>query len=116
MRSAAAAERANLLTERALEREVLTVRESKEQDVSWRIEHPGGSRYILRNTGTDTALDVTMPQELMGSSAFGLPENRTVRSGEGIEFEIVRRFGLTVPHTAYVCWRGQDDPQAVPMP
>lgn len=117
MRSAEAAEHANVLTERLLAREHLVERpETEPANVSWKIENPNGSRYVLRNVGTEIAEEVTIPPELMGGVTKLLPERVTIRPGGGAEFLVFGRLGSPVPHTAYVQWRGQVEPIPVPMP
>lgn len=116
-RSAIAAERANLLTERLLEREHLVERPSEEKpDVSWTITNPSGGLFLLRNTGTAVAEDVTIPADLMSGIPKHLPSGAIVRPGDAAEFHVFGRMGSPVPHTVYVQWRGQDEPIAVPMP
>ncbi|MCW2286996.1 hypothetical protein EDF60_1647 [Leucobacter luti] len=116
-RSALAAERANLLTERLLEREHLVERPADEKpDVSWTITNPSGGLFVLRNTGSDVAEDVTIPEDLMSGVPKHLPNGAVVRPGDAAEFYVFGRWGSPVPHTAYVQWRGQDEPIAVPMP
>lgn len=115
-RSANAAERANLLTERLLERENLIARpEDEAPDVAWQVENPDGGLYLLRNVGTATAEDVTMPPELLSGIPKHLPAGAIVRPGDAAEFYLFGRLGSPVPHTVYVTWRGRDDPQAVPV-
>lgn len=116
-RSAQAAERANLLTERLLEREHLIERpEVEAPDVSWRIENPSGDLYLLRNTGTATAEDVTMPDEMLSGVPKHLPKGAIVRPGDAVEFYLFGRWGSPAPHTVYLQWRGQDEPIALPVP
>ena len=129
-RSAEAAERANLLTERALAERALTERDDDSKvtdyhvwaptpttgDVSWRIEHPGGSRYILRNTGTAIAEHVSVDAEQVGGVTRSLPSDAVIRPGEGVDFLVLETWGNPAPNQLYIRWDDMQDFIAVPMP
>jgi hypothetical protein len=124
-RSAEAAERANLLTERTLARrwDGVAVGVTPPEptpappgDVSWRIEHASGSRYVLRNTGTDIAEHVSVDAEQVGAIASNLPTDAVIRPGEGVDFLILATWGNPAPNQLYVKWGDMDEYVAVPMP
>ena len=117
MRSANAAEVANQLTKQLLTRENLIERSPDEPgNVQWEITRPSGNLFRLRNIGTDTAEDVTIPAETTSGITRGLPDGATLRPNEAVEFLIHGRMGSPIPHTVYLTWRGQEEPIAVPMP
>lgn len=127
-RSAEAAERANLLAERATARqasgahegrELGTVRESSPQtrrNVVWQIEHPSGSRYVLRNVGTDIAEHVSGDIEQSSGLVRNLPSDAVIRPGEGVDFLVAGAWGRPVPNQLYLKWNDMRDFVAIPMP
>jgi hypothetical protein len=136
VRSAEAAERANRFAERAVEQQVdsamarwslqasgiaseeafgvPTVTQAP-PDVSWRIEHPSGNRYILRNIGTDVAEHVEVDASQAGPVTRNLPRDAVLRPGEGADMLIVGTFGHPIPNQLYVRWDGQPEWVAVPI-
>jgi hypothetical protein len=119
-RSAEAAERANLLTERALARSGPELANPSllpaTSDVSWRIEKGSGSRYILRNTGTAIAEHVSVDGEQLGGLVRNLPTDAVVRPGEGVDMLVLSTWSNPIPNQLYVKWDGMQDYVAVPMP
>ncbi|MCV7154337.1 hypothetical protein [Mycolicibacterium pyrenivorans] len=143
LRSAEAAERANRLTERMVEHQIEQARAASNPasdqqisakgipsgeafgtptvtqaaaDVSWQIEHPSGSRYVLRNTGTDIADHVEVDATEVGPITRNLPRGSVIRPGEGADMLIAGTFGHPRPNQLYVRWAGQPEWVAVPMP
>lgn len=121
-RSAEAAERANLLTERALARSEATgvervVVTASPADVSWRIERAGKNRFVLRNTGTAIAEHVSVDdQQLAGVITKNLPTDAVVRPGEGVDLLLMGSWqGGGLPNQLYVRWAGSDGYEAVPL-
>lgn len=135
IRSAEAAERANRLTERLLDRELAQLAKQQIEptgippeeafgtptvmqeppNVSWQIEHPRGNRYILRNTGTDVADHVQVEELPQGVITRHLPSDAVIRPGEGVDMIIVGTWGSPVPNQLYVRWAGRPDGIAVPI-
>jgi len=117
VRSAEEAGRANRLAERALQRENLVIKPTAEKpDVSWVIEHPGGTRFVLRNRGTETADEVTIDPDNTSVIARDLPDDAVVRPGEGVDILLLATWLNPLPNQLYVTWRGQTEPVAVPLP
>ncbi|MEM6110688.1 hypothetical protein AAHS21_31400 [Mycobacterium sp. 050272] len=127
-RSAEAAERANRLAEMAVLQRVQlsgipseeafgepTVEAAPVPDVSWRIEKPGGDRYILRNTGTDVAEHVEVDATQVGPIHRNLPQDAVIRPGEGVDMLIKGTWGHPMPNQLYVRWAGQPDWVAIPI-
>lgn len=123
-RSAEAAERANLLTERALTRTAPAAERGDEAespgapDVSWRIERASKNRYVLRNVGTATAEHVGVDgEQLKNVISSNLPTDAVVRPGEGVDLLLMGTWqGRGLPNQLYVRWAGSDGYQAVPLP
>jgi hypothetical protein len=123
-RSAEAAERSNLLAQRALDARaagnsgelIATEPAACEQlDVHWRIENPSGNRYVLRNVGTDTAEHVEVDASQAGRVTRNLPQDAVIRPGEGADMLIMGTWGHPVPNQLYVRWAGQPEWVAVPI-
>lgn len=113
-RSAEAAERANVLTERALTTGVPTT-PANDSDVKWAIENPGGkNRFVLRNLGTERAEHVAV-DDLDGLITRNFPTDAVVRPNEGIDLLIMGSWGNPVPNQLYVRW-GDGNEAVVPMP
>ncbi|MET8798479.1 hypothetical protein ABZV91_18860 [Nocardia sp. NPDC004568] len=117
-RSAEAAERANLLTERALltGRPTPMAAGSTGETVTWEVEHPGGHRYVLRNTGDVMAEHVSIDASQIVTIARGLPTDAVVRPGEGLDFMMVATWGAPLPNQIYVEWGDPDNPSRVAVP
>jgi hypothetical protein len=125
-RSAEAAERANRLAERAVEQrvhvfgvppETTVVSPTSSQGasgVSWRVEKPSNNRYILRNTGTETAEHVEVDSTQAGPITRNFPQDAVIRPGEGADMLIMSSWGHPVPNQLYVRWEGQPEWVAVP--
>ena len=117
IRSANAAERSNLITERMVNREhLLEGPESERPNIEWRVEKSGDDTYLLRNIGTDVAEDVVIPKELTSGISRYLPDGATIRPGDAVQFVLIGAWGSPKPHTLYVQALGQEDPTAVPVP
>lgn len=116
-RSADAAERANLLTERTLSGDRPPTRAESQERVAWRVERHSSNRFVLRNTGTIVAEHVSI-DDVGDGLVGGLPEDAVVHAGEGVDFLIAATFGNPVPNQVYVQWGEPGSPfrQAVPMP
>lgn len=118
-RSAEAAERANLLTERVLAGAgtVAVDSPSTAPDVSWRIESAGKNRFVLRNIGTGVAEHVGVDDAQLGDvMSSHLPTDAVVRPGEGVDVLLRGTWqsgGL--PNQLYVRWAGSDGYHAVPL-
>ena len=121
-RSAEAAERANRLTEQVVLRQQVQLSgipsedafdepivTTQAPDVSWRIERPQENRYVLRNTGTDVAEQVTVDPTQAGPVARNLPQNAVIRPAEGADMLMIGVFGHPGPNQLYVRWAGQPD-------
>ncbi|TPG31660.1 hypothetical protein [Mycolicibacterium hodleri] len=122
-RSAEAAEQANLFTERALALnagvdpgEVRALAPASRGDVSWQIEHRGGSQYVLRNTGTDIAEHVSVDAEQLGGLARSVPADAVIRPQQGVDFLILATWGHPAPNQLYIKWNDMQEYVAVPMP
>ncbi|MFI1241433.1 hypothetical protein [Nocardia salmonicida] len=117
-RSAEAAERANLLTERVLSGGPRTQLPSAEAEVEWALEHPAGHRYVLRNTGDAIAEHVRVDESQIGAIARGLPTDAVIRPGEGVDLMMVGTFGNPMPNQVYVEWGNPSRPfrAAIPVP
>lgn len=131
-RSADEAARANRFTERALEQQLGTTSSSAVppapsgpaaddgvnhdvgSDVSWRIEHPQGDRYVLRNTGTEVAEHVYVDGSALPPINRNLPRDTVIKPGEGHDMLIKGVWGHSMPNQLYVRWEGQPDWVAVP--
>ena len=135
LRSAEAAERANRLTEKMVEHQIGQSNPASDQqisadgipsgtptvsqvppDVSWQIEHPSGSRYVLRNTGTDVADHVEVDATQAGPISRNLPKDSVIRPGQGVDMIIAGTWGHPTPNQLYIRWAGQPEWVAVPMP
>ncbi|WP_159046912.1 hypothetical protein [Streptomyces sp. XY66] len=73
-------------------------------------------RYILRNTGTGPAVNVTTVQAGVSGQCRSLPFGVTLRPGEGHEFQTVMALGMTPVTAIHVNWDGQAEPVALPIP
>jgi hypothetical protein len=133
-RSAEAAERANLISQRALDLQELrqsfdlstpsnsataavqgeSPDSAARQDVQWVVEHPVKNRYVLRNIGTTVAEGVHV--EEMDTIARQLPDDAVVQPGASAEFLLLGGWGKPVPNEVWVRWKGQDRPVAVALP
>jgi hypothetical protein len=120
IRSADEAARANLIAERALERghaeRITPANEPARPNVSWRIENRDGDRYVLRNTGTDTAEHVYVDDSQAPRINRRLPNDSIVRPGEGHDMLLKGSWQQPMPNQLYLRWAGQDDWVAVPLP
>ncbi|KAA0085529.1 hypothetical protein CIW52_06415 [Mycolicibacterium sp. P9-64] len=120
IRSAEAAEYANLLTERASAQSGTDLSKLSPlpatSDVSWRIERGSGSRYILRNTGTAIAEHVSVDAEQLGGLARRLPVDAVIRPGEGADILILSTWGRPAPNQLRVKWNDMQEYAIVPMP
>ncbi|MGV0582788.1 hypothetical protein ABQE45_03425 [Mycobacteroides chelonae] len=116
-RSAEAAERTNLLTERALMLGRPLAQESDQTGVTWEIEHATNARYVLRNTGTETAEHVSIDRELIGGVITrSLPTDAVIHSGEGVDFLMKGSWQKPLPNQIYVQWGGPEDVQRAAVP
>jgi hypothetical protein len=110
-RSAEAAERANLLTERALARGVPTV-ESDPSAVAWSLtkSQRGNSRWVLRNIGTATAEHVRV-DEPDGPISRNFPTDAVLRPNQAVDLIMHATWGGGVPNELYVRW--DEDEEAI---
>lgn len=112
VRSADAEEKAHQLAERQYQ-------DSLPPAVAWQIEKAGKSWYVLRNIGTDTALDVTVDlSALAGALVQGAypPEHTTIASGVGHRFMLGPDSDSKVPDAVVVTWAGASAPATVGLP
>lgn len=116
-RGAEAADRANLLTERALMLGRPLTQESAQTGVTWEIEHATNARYVLRNTGTETAEHVRIDRDLIGGViARSLPIDAVIHSGEGVDFLMKGSWQKPLPNQIYVQWGDPDGVQRAAVP
>lgn len=116
MRSAQAAERANELMVQQLSHPAPTTQEAPiTTDITLIAEHPSKNRWVLRNTGSSTAYDVTVEPLPDGVITRQLPDGITLHAGQGADMLLLGTWGSPVPNQVWVTWRGQPDPVAVAL-
>lgn len=92
----------------------------KEQEaasmITWDLERPGKTQFLLRNTGWVTATGVTVDGEQAGEAARERPTNATVRPDESVELRMYGTLGAPMPNEIWVSWDRHPEPVAVPVP
>ncbi len=116
-RSAEAAERANMLSERAIERGFPSATISNAgTEVEWTLSKSGRNRYVLRNIGSATAEHVAVSLGASGVVHRDLPTDAVVRPNEATSFLMLGTWGSPVPDQVWVTWGDHGVEVAVPVP
>ncbi|WP_020574189.1 hypothetical protein [Actinopolymorpha alba] len=115
VRQADAAERAIDLSEQQLQPGPTTSADRGPGSVSWALEHPGGHKFLLRNTGDVTATGVTIDEGNLPISRL-VPKDARIRPEESVEFLMIPAWGRPVPSELWVTWDGSKEPAAVRVP
>lgn len=87
--------------------------------MAWRIESTRKEHYVLRNTGTDAAHNVTVDRDqLVGVLVTGAepPLGATIPPDGRYPFMLSGGFGARVPNEVWVTWEGHPTPVPVPLP
>jgi hypothetical protein len=82
-------------------------------DVDWRIEHRSGSKYALRNTGSDTAEHVYVDESRVPALNRGLPKDTAVPPNDAVDIMLTGSWQSPMPSQIYLRWNGQPDWVAV---
>ncbi|MEU4843909.1 hypothetical protein [Streptomyces gilvosporeus] len=87
-------------------------------EVRWEVGRLGRYGFELRNVGSATAFGVRVDPDGLGGVARNLPEDATVRPGEGVRFVMAATFGRRVPGEVRVRWGGygRAEAQVVAVP
>lgn len=116
VRSANAAEKSAALSSSMADNHKEIANANHRPDVSWKVEHVAGSRFILRNMGSETATGVTADEAPFGGLARQLPKDAAVRAKEAWEFLLIQVAQAPTPHELWLTWNGQEEQVAVPIP
>lgn len=85
-------------------------------DVRWSLDRKSRHTFVLRNIGTETAVNVRIPQETTTPMSRNLPARAVLKPKESLEFLMVPAWGHPIPNEIYVFSDGyQDAPQVVPV-
>ena len=108
VRSAQEAARANLIAERALESggSATTPDDSPAPHVAWSIEKRDGSRYVLRNVGSDVAEHVYVDDSQVPPLNRGLPNDSVIRPQQGVDMLLKGSWQHPLPNELYLRWAG----------
>lgn len=120
MKSADEAARANLIAQRALDEAKGSDSSAhvapEERDVAWKVERGSGAKFVLRNTGSDTAEHVYVDLDRAPVINRRLPQDSVVHAGAGHTMMLAGSFQRAMPTELYLRWAGHDEWAAVPLP
>ncbi|WP_030071512.1 hypothetical protein [Streptomyces natalensis] len=85
-------------------------------EVRWEVGRRGRYGFELRNVGSATAFGVRVDPDDLGGVARNLPEDATVRPGEGVRFVMAATFARRLPGEVCVRWGGYGRAEAQVVP